>query len=211
MRSNITRIALAMLLPILSNISQFYMNTTTNNSIIQSTYLELSTAYQNKEDIILVDLAGNQYKNPTLATLQQLSPNLISENRVRVTLENYSVDDKCSTELVLFNDKGELVRNYSLNTCSAYGWIIFTASECFDIDLYHDAGQEAPFGGSIEGQVDWTFTFNQKEKISGTYFDGGAAKMFTVASPCYKDNILTLLDRKERPSRRIPVKIADLE
>jgi len=211
MRSTTTRIALAMLLPILSNISQFYKNTTTNTSIVQSTYSELSEAYQKEQDIILVDLAGNQYKNPSLATLQELSPNLISENRVRVTLENYSQDDKCSTELVLFNDKGLLVRNYSLNSCSAYGWVIFTTSDCFDIDLYHDAGQEAPFGGSIEGRVDWTFTYNQKEKISGTYFDGGAAKMFTVASPCYKNNVLTLLDRKERPSRRIPTKVADLE
>jgi len=89
-------------------------------------------------------------------------------------------------------------------------WIIFTRSECFDIDIYHDAGQEAPFGGMITGSVNWTFTFNQMTKITGTYFDGGSAKMYTVASPCFKDNKVTLLDRavKSRiPDTRKPLEL----
>ena len=213
MHSSTLGMVLALLLPLFTTttttISSVKENASTHSSVLKSTYSELETAYQNNENIIVVDLEGNQYHNPNLEELQSLSPNLFSENRVRVTLVSHSDNDKCSTELVLYNENGGIVRNYSLNICDSYGWIIFTQSECFDIDIYHDAGQEAPFGGAISGSVDWTFTFNQMNKITGTYFDGGSAKIFTVASPCFKDNKVTLLDRavKSRiPDTRRPFK-----
>ena len=197
MHSSTLGMVLALLLPLFTTttISSVKENASTHSSVLKSTYSALEIAYQNNENITVVDLEGNQYHNPNLEELQSLSPALFSENRVRVTLENYSDNGKCSTELVLFDEDGGLVRNYSLNTCDSYGWIIFTNAECFDIDIYHDAGQEAPFGGAISGSVDWTFTFNQMNRITGTYFDGGSAKMYTVASPCFKDNKVTLLDR----------------
>ncbi len=213
MHSSTLGMVLALLLPLFNTtttISSVKENASTHSSVLESTYSQLEIAYQQNQHITVVDLEGNQYHNPNLEELQSLSPNLFSENRVRVTLENFSDNGKCSTELVLFNDKGEIVRNYSLNSCDAYGWIIFTRSECFDIDIYHDAGQEAPFGGMITGSVNWTFTFNQMTKITGTYFDGGSAKMYTVASPCFKDNKVTLLDRavKSRiPDTRKPLEL----
>jgi len=173
--------------------------------VLQDTYLTVQAAVQNKQDIIVVDLAGNQYKNPTLATLKNAEAALFSENRVRITLVNNSEDNRCSTELALYNSDGGMVGNYSLNTCSSFGWIFFTSSECFDIDVYHDAGQEAPFGTAIAGSVDWTFTFNDKKQVSGTYFDGGDANMITVASPCYQNNTLTFLARdRERKKTKLP-------
>ncbi len=205
MHSSTLGMVLALLLPLFNTtttITSVKEDALIHSSILESTYSELEIAYQQNKNITVVDLAGNQYHNPNLAQLQSLSPSLFSENRVRVTLENYSDNGKCSTELVLLNDNGGLVRNYSLNTCDSYGWIIFTSADCFDIDLYHDAGQEAPFGGTITGKVDWTFTFNQLTRITGTYYDGGSAKMYTVASPCFKDNKVTLLDRAVKS--RIP-------
>jgi len=195
MHFNLLVAAIAMLLGLTT-----YVPTTTNtnqkSTIVQSLYAELQENYQQNQNMIVVDQQGNQYINPSLSTLQSMSPELFSENRIRVTIANHSEDNQCSTELVLFNGDQGIIGNYSLNICSSFGWIFFTSAECFGIDLYHDAGQEAPYGNEVAGSVDWTFTFNNKAKISGTYFDGGEAKMITVASPCYTNNQLTFQDRR---------------
>ena len=200
MHFNLLGATIALLLSLITYVptSTTVPTTSTNqkSTILQSLQEELQENYRNNKDIVLVDQQGNQYINPSLATLQSMSPELFSENRIRVTIANHSADNRCSTELVLFNGDQGIIGNYSLNICSSFGWIFFTSAECFGIDLYHDAGQEAPYGKAIEGSVDWTFTFNNKEKISGTYFDGGEANMITVASPCYTNNQLTFQGRK---------------
>ena len=72
--------------------------------------------------------------------------------------------------------------------------------------MFHDAGLEAPYGSSINGSVDWTFQYNDQNRISGTYMDMGAANMFKVASPCYNSletSPLTAIQAKKRKERRI--------
>ena len=206
MHTNLLGAAIALLLTLFSHsIPSTEVTISETDLVLQDTYLFLQTAYQKNQEIIVVDVEGNQYKNPSLATLKEAGASLFSENRVRITLVNNSADNRCSTELALYNADGGMIGNYSLNTCSSFGWIFFTNSKCFDIDVYHDAGQEAPFGSAISGSVDWTFTFNDKKQVSGTYFDGGDANMITVASPCYQNNTLTFLARdRERKKTKLP-------
>lgn len=146
---------------------------------------ELCAAYNAGENLILVDQNGTQYYNPNREDLLNLAPEVFSENRVRVTLNGRSDNDLCSTELVISGASGGIVGNYAVNSCSSYGWIFFTSANCFDVALFHDAGLEAPYGNAINGSVDWTFQFNDKSRITGTYTDMGAANMYKVASPCY--------------------------
>jgi len=146
---------------------------------------ELCDAYSMGENLVLVTKEGKEIINPNAADLSSLSPTLFSENRVRVTLSGRSDNDLCSTELVVTNESSQIIGNYSVNACSAYGWIFFTESDCFEVALFHDAGLEAPYGNNVNGSVDWTFQFNDHSRISGTYMDMGAANMFKVATPCY--------------------------
>lgn len=191
MHSNFIGAAIALLLTLFSANFAKVEKQNTSTTIFSETFEEIKQFRQLGKSVTVVDLAGNQYHNPDLATLQALSPSLFSENRIRLTLENTSEDNRCSTEIVLLNDKGGIVGNYSLNTCSSFGWIFFTPSKCFDIDLYHDAGLEAPSGNQVKGSVDWTFSFNRNPRLSGTYYDGGIANMIRVASPCYNKKIFT--------------------
>ena len=146
---------------------------------------ELCDAYNMGENLILVTKEGKEIINPNAADLTNLSPSLFTENRIRVTIFGRSDNDLCSTELVLMNQSNQIIGNYAVNSCSSYGWIFFTESDCFELALFHDAGLEAPYGNNINGSVDWTFQFNNKSRISGTYMDMGAANMFKVATPCY--------------------------
>jgi len=204
MHSNLLGAALALLLALFNANTAKVDNQSTHSALLSNTFQEISNFQKLGKDITVVDLEGNHYKNPSLETLQDLSPTLFSDNRIRLTMNNNSEDNRCSTEIVLLNDKGGIVGNYSLNTCSSFGWIFFTSSKCFDIDLYHDAGLEAPTGNQIKGSVNWTFTYNDKETLSGTYYDGGAANMLRVASPCYNGELFTYAPKnRERATRRI--------
>lgn len=149
---------------------------------------ELASAYAGGESLMVVNPSGQQILNPSIEDLKNWSPELFTQNRVRVTLTGRSDNDLCSTELVIMDESGRLQGNYTVNSCSSYGWIFFTESTCFDLALFHDAGLEAPFGSAINGSVDWSFQFNNKNRITGTYRDMGAANMFKVASPCYNDS-----------------------
>ena len=189
MHSNLLGAVLALLLSILSaNLSQLENSNTIHTS---EAFQEIIQLQELGNNIMVVDVNGNQYENPNLETLQSLSPELFTENRIRLTLNNNSEDNRCSTEIVLMDEDNRIVGNYSLNICSSFGWIFFTPQECFHIDLYHDAGLEAPTGNQVKGSVDWTFTFNDKARLSGTYYDGGVANMLRVASPCYQQDIFT--------------------
>jgi hypothetical protein len=167
---------------------------------------ELCEAYNEGKNMVLVTKEGLEIINPNEAELMHLAPESFNENRVRVTLTSNSDNNLCSTELVITDKSGELERNYSINNCSSFGWIFFTPSNCFDVAIYHDAGSEAPFGNSVHGSVDWTFKFNQKTKISGTYMDRGAANMFSVARPCYDgpiyESVKTISNKNNAPLAR---------
>ena len=163
-------------------------NVSKNALAIQALNQELSTIYEDGDAIVYLNEKGESIVNPDQATLENLAPTLLEQNRIRVTLMGRSDNDLCSTELVIKNEEGNIIGNYSINDCSSYGWIFFTHSDCFEVALFHDAGLEAPYGNSVNGSVDWTFKFNDKSEISGTYMDMGAANMFKVASPCYKAN-----------------------
>jgi len=189
MHSNLLGAVLALLLSILSSNFAALENSKLNTTHTSEAFQEIIDLQQSGENIMVVDINGNQYENPNLETLQSLSPNLFTENRIRLTLNNNSEDDRCSTEIVLMDEDNGIVGNYSLNICSSFGWIFFTPHECFHIDLYHDAGLEAPTGNQVKGSVDWTFTFNDKTRLSGTYYDGGVANMLRVASPCYQQDV----------------------
>ncbi len=166
---------------------------------------ELCAAYNIGQDLILVDKSGNQILNPNKADLQKLTPEIFTQNRVRVTIAGSSANNLCSTELVIMDQSGKMEGNYTVNSCSSYGWIFFTEANCFQVALFHDAGLEAPYGSSINGSVDWTFQYNDQSKLSGTYMDMGAANMFNVATPCYnnkKAQPLTASEAKKRVERR---------
>lgn len=166
---------------------------------------ELCAAYDAGENLVLVDENGTEYFNPNKEDLQNLALELFEQNRIRVTLTGRSDNNLCSTELVIMGESGAIVGNYSVNSCSSYGWIFFTTAECFEVALFHDAGLEAPYGSSINGSVDWTFQFNDNSRITGTYMDLGAANMFKVASPCYQTSEkspLTANDAIKMDSRR---------
>ena len=173
----------------LIHLSFLTTNTTSHNSYqlsqIESLSSELTVAYSVGENIIIIDKNGKGHLNPNKADLLKLSPQLFNENRVRVSIASRSDNGLCSTEIVITGKSGRLEGNYTMNSCSSYGWIFFTPSNCFEVAIYHDAGLEAPFGKAINGSVDWTFQFNQQSRISGTYMDLGAANMYKVASPCY--------------------------
>ncbi len=170
-----------------------YSFSTSNNTEISSLDVaametfnqELCDAYNMGENLILVTKEGKKIINPNAADLSVLSPTLFSENRVRVTISGSSDNDLCSTELVIMDQSSTIIGNYAVNSCSSYGWIFFTESDCFEMALFHDAGLEAPYGNNVNGSVDWTFKFNDQSVISGTYMDMGAANMFKVATPCY--------------------------
>jgi len=209
MHSNFLGAAIALLLTMFNaNLTKVEKQSITTDVLLK-TYEEIHKFHQIGKAVTVVDLEGNQYHNPDLATLQALSPTLFSENRIRLTLENSSDDNRCSTEIVLMNEDGNIVGNYSLNSCSSYGWIFFTPAKCFDIDLYHDAGLEAPTGNQVKGSVDWTFSFNNQPRVSGTYFDGGAAHMFRVASPCYTRKEFTFAASNRERLFSLPFKKRD--
>lgn len=161
---------------------------------------ELCDAYNLGENLILVDLEGNQIINPNKSDLLKLAPKTFNQNKIRLTIWSKSDNNLCSTELVIANKSGGMIGNYGINDCSSYGWIFFTEGNCFDLSIYHDAGFEAPNGSSVNGSVDWSFQFNNKPRITGTYMDRGLANMFTVASPCFdgKQGQLTAMETKKR-------------
>ncbi len=207
MHSNLLGAVLALLLSILSANFSNLDQSEKDRFYSSEAFQEIVALQELGENIMVVDLNGNQYENPNLETLQSLSPQLFSENRIRLTLNNNSEDNRCSTEIVLMDEENGIVGNYSLNICSSFGWIFFTPHECFHIDLYHDAGLEAPTGNQVKGSVDWTFTFNDKTRLSGTYYDGGAANMLRVASPCYQDDIFTYaVKERQLPKTSLPAK-----
>ncbi len=175
-----------------------------NLAAIEAFNQELCDAYNLGENLVLVTKEGKEIINPNAADLKTLSPTLFTENRVRVTLSGRSDNDLCSTELVVMNQSSQIIGNYSVNACSSYGWIFFTEADCFEVALFHDAGLEAPYGNSINGSVDWTFQFNDKSRISGTYMDMGAANMFKIATPCYsrRDLPLTAVQAKKMAQNR---------
>lgn len=176
-----------------------------NLAVIEAFSQELCAAYDTGQDLILVAKNGVQILNPNKADLQKLAPELFNQNRVRVTLAGASDNNLCSTELVIMDQSGKIEGNYTVNSCSSYGWIFFTEANCFQVALFHDAGLEAPYGSSINGSVDWTFKYNNESKLSGTYMDMGAANMFNVATPCYnnkKAQPLTASEAKKRVERR---------
>ncbi len=178
---------------------------TVNSMAIEVFSQELCTTYNAGQNLILVDKNGQQIFNPNKADLQKLAPELFNQNRVRVSLAGASDNNLCSTELVIMDESGKIEGNYTINSCSAYGWIFFTEANCFQVALFHDAGLEAPYGNSVNGSVDWTFQFNDQSRISGTYMDMGAANMFKVASPCYNSRTvqpLTAAEARRRVERR---------
>lgn len=176
-----------------------------NSDAIEAFSQDLCKTYDAGQNLILVDKNGQQIFNPNKADLQKLAPEVFNQNRVRVSLAGSSDNNLCSTELVIMDESGKIEGNYTVNSCSAYGWIFFTEANCFQVALFHDAGLEAPYGNSVNGSVDWTFQFNNQSRISGTYMDLGAANMFKVASPCYNDNTvqpLTASEARKRVERR---------
>lgn len=177
---------------LLALINFSFLNTTKTNrfnsenlAAVEAFSTELCAAYDAGENLVLVDEMGNQLFNPNKADLLNLSPALFNQNRIRVTLMGRSDNNLCSTELVIMDQSGGLEGNYTVNSCSSYGWIFFTEATCFQVALFHDAGLEAPYGNAVNGSVDWTFQFNDNSRLSGTYMDMGAANMFKVANPCY--------------------------
>ena len=151
----------------------------------ESLFQELLGYQEAGERIVYLSKDGTSKEAVSKQDLRKLAPQLFFQNRVRVTLSGRSENDLCSTELVIMDKSGKLEGNYTVNSCSSYGWIFFTESNCFDVILFHDAGLEAPYGSSINGSVDWTFRYNDESPVSGTYMDMGAANMYKVASPCY--------------------------
>lgn len=185
---------------------------TANMAAIEAFSQELCAAYDKGQNLVLVNENGTQIFNPNKTDLQKLAPTVFDQNRIRVSLAGYSDNDLCSTELVIMDESGKIEGNYTVNSCSAYGWIFFTEANCFQVALFHDAGLEAPYGNSINGSVDWTFQYNGQSRISGTYMDMGAANMFKVATPCYnnkKAQPLTASEARKRVERRnIPISAA---
>ena len=180
-------------------------NTTANLKAIEAFSQELCTVYNTGQDLVLVDNNGQQIFNPNKADLQKLAPELFNQHRVRVTLSGESDNNLCSTELVVMDESGKIEGNYTVNSCSSYGWIFFTQATCFQVALFHDAGLEAPYGNSVNGSVDWTFQYDDESRLSGTYTDMGAANMFNVATPCYtnkKAQPLTASEARKRIERR---------
>jgi len=178
---------------------------TNNLKVIEAFSQELCATYDAGQNLILVDKNGTQILNPNKTDLQKLSPELFNQNRVRVTVAGSSSNNLCSTELVIMDQSGKIEGNYTVNSCSSYGWIFFTEANCFQVALFHDAGLEAPYGSSIDGSVDWTFQYNNESKLSGTYMDMGAANMFNVATPCYNNKEaqpLTASEARKRIERR---------
>ncbi|MEM6321769.1 MAG: hypothetical protein AAF960_29180 [Bacteroidota bacterium] len=166
---------------------------------------ELCQLYNEGHNLTLVTPEGRELVNPNKEDLRTLSSEMFQQNRIRVTLMGRSDNNLCSTELVVMGNSGQIVGNYTVNSCSSYGWIFFTESDCFDIALFHDAGLEAPYGNSVNGSVDWTFQFNGQSRVSGTYMDMGAANMFKVASPCYRfaeDAPMMVSDEAKTSARR---------
>ena len=101
MHSNFLGAAIALLLTMFNtNLAKVEKQTITSDVLLK-TYEEIHEFHQIGKAVTVVDLEGNQYHNPDLATLQALSPTLFSENRIRLTLENSSDDNRCSTEVVL--------------------------------------------------------------------------------------------------------------
>ncbi|MFK7980325.1 MAG: hypothetical protein AB8G86_10115 [Saprospiraceae bacterium] len=177
----------------------------TNLALIETFSQELCATYDTGQNLMLMDKNGTQILNPNKADLQNLAPELFNQNRVRVTLAGSSDNNLCSTELVIMDQSGKIEGNYTVNSCSSYGWIFFTESNCFQVALFHDAGLEAPYGSSINGSVDWTFKYNDQSKLRGTYMDMGAANMFNVATPCYnnkKAQPMTANEARKRIERR---------
>jgi len=185
---------------------------TAHLAAIEAFSQELCEVYNSGQDLILVNKNGQQILNPNKADLENLAPELFEQQRVRVTLAGRSDNNLCSTELVIMDESGKIEGNYTVNSCSAYGWIFFTTATCFQVALFHDAGLEAPYGSSVHGSVDWTFQFNDKSRLSGTYMDMGAANMFNVATPCYNNKRaqpLTASEARKRVERRnLPITTA---
>ena len=147
---------------------------------------QLCHLYESGWNVLARNPAGKTVINPSATDLTRWQPNWLQQHRVRVTLETQSDNDLCSSELVITDADGRLEGNYTINGCSSYGWIFFTDADCFNVELFHDAGLEAPYGSDVHGSAKWTFQFDQRPKISGTYMDLGAARMFRVAQPCYQ-------------------------